>query len=94
MHTKSVLTKPLLFHATLLSTHIAAPLQDISLGQAFGWELLMTFLLLVTIYSVAVGEPSFGIVGPLAIGMALWAAALAGGGYTGAALNPARVLGE
>lgn len=54
----------------------------------------MTFLLVVTIYSVAVGEPSFGIIGPLAIGMALFAAALTGGGFTGAALNPARVLGR
>lgn len=54
----------------------------------------MTFLLVVTIYSVAVGEPSFGIIGPLAIGAALFAAAITGGGFTGAALNPARVLGE
>lgn len=54
----------------------------------------MTFLLVVTIYSVAVGEPSFGIMGPLVIGAALFAAAITGGGFTGAALNPARVLGE
>jgi glycerol uptake facilitator-like aquaporin len=53
----------------------------------------MTFLLVVTVYSVAVGEPSFGIMGPLVIGAALYAAALTGGGFTGAALNPARVLG-
>lgn len=65
----------------------------ITLSQAFGWELVMTFLLVVTIYSVAVGEPSFGVVGPLAIGLALFAAATTGGGFTGAALNPARVLG-
>lgn len=65
----------------------------INLWQAFGWETIMTFLLVVTVYSVAVGEPSFGIIGPLAIGLALFAAALTGGGYTGAALNPARVLG-
>lgn len=54
----------------------------------------MTFLLVVTIYSVAVGEPSFGIMGPLVIGAAVYAAAITGGGFTGAALNPARVLGE
>jgi aquaporin TIP len=65
----------------------------ISLGQAFGWEAIMTFLLVVTIYSVAVGQPDFGVMGPLAIGLALFAAALTGGGFTGAALNPARVLG-
>ncbi|KAF6260340.1 aquaporin-like protein [Scenedesmus sp. NREL 46B-D3] len=65
----------------------------ISLGQAFGWEAIMTFLLVVTIYSVAVGRPDFGIMGPLASGLAMSAAALAGGRFTGAALNPARVLG-
>lgn len=53
----------------------------------------MTFLLVITVYSVAVGEPSFGIMGPLVIGASLFAAALTGGGFTGAALNPARVLG-
>eukprot|EP00878_Enallax_costatus_P025762 GHUV01027589.1.p1 GENE.GHUV01027589.1~~GHUV01027589.1.p1 ORF type:complete len:112 (-),score=18.90 GHUV01027589.1:5-340(-) len=66
----------------------------INLWQAFGWETIMTFLLVITVYSVAVGEPSFGIIGPLAIGLAVFAAALTGGGFTGAALNPARVLGK
>lgn len=64
----------------------------ISLGQAFGWELLMTFVLVITVYSVAVGEPSFGIVGPAAIGASVYATAIVGGGFTGGALNPARVL--
>lgn len=68
--------------------------QGINLWHAFGWEVLMTFLLVVTVYSVAVGEPSFGIMGPLVIGAAVYAAAITGGGFTGAALNPARVLGE
>lgn len=44
-------------------------LQGINLWQAFGWEAITTFMLVVTVYSVAVGEPSFGIVGPLAIGL-------------------------
>lgn len=61
--------------------------------QLFGWEAIMTFLLVATVYSVAVGEPSFGIIGPLAIGLSLFAAAITGGGFTGASLNPARALG-
>ncbi|KAF8073180.1 TIP1-2 [Scenedesmus sp. PABB004] len=70
-----------------------APHIGVGLWRAFGWETVMTFMLVVTVYSVAVGEPSFGIVGPLAIGLAVYAAALAGGFFTGAAMNPARVLG-
>lgn len=48
----------------------------ITLGETFGWETLATFLLVVTIYSVAVGEPSFGVAAPLAIGLALFAASV------------------
>ncbi len=46
--------------------------------MAFAWEFIMTFLLVVTIYAVAVGEPSFGVVSPLAIGLSLFVAATTG----------------
>lgn len=67
--------------------------QAISLAQAFGWEAIMTFVLVSTVYAVAVGEPSFGNIGPFAIGLALWASGFIGSQYTGTALNPSRVLG-
>jgi hypothetical protein len=70
-----------------------APSSGASLGQAFGWELLMTCLLVLTVYAVAIGEPSFGVAGPLAIGLAVVAAAMTGGRFSGGAMNPARVLG-
>lgn len=38
----------------------------------------MTFVLVCTVYAVAVGEPSFGNIGPFAIGLALWASAYIG----------------
>jgi glycerol uptake facilitator-like aquaporin len=55
--------------ATCNNYNIVTWLQGISLVQAFGWEAIMTFLLVVTIYSVAVGQPDFGVMGPLAIGL-------------------------
>lgn len=70
-----------------------APAAGATMGQAFGWEVAGTFLLVVAVYAVAVGEPSFGIVAPLGVGAALFAAATTGGAYSGAAFNPARVLG-
>ena len=38
----------------------------------------MTFVLVSVVYAVAVGEPSFGIMGPFAVGLALFAMVFAG----------------
>ncbi|KAK9846029.1 hypothetical protein WJX84_009303 [Apatococcus fuscideae] len=62
-------------------------------GMAFGWEAVMTFTLVATVYSVALGTPNFGNVGPLIIGLVLAASAMLASDKTGAALNPARALG-
>lgn len=47
-------------------------------GMLFGWETVMTFVLVSVVYAVAVGEPSFGNVGPLAVGLSLFAMVFAG----------------
>ena len=44
----------------------------------FGWETVMTFVLVSTVYAVAIGEPSFGVVGPFAVGLSLFAMVFAG----------------
>jgi aquaporin TIP len=54
---------------------------------------MMTFLLVLTVYAAAVAKPGHGNTAPLAIGLSLYAAALTGGPYTGASLNPARTIG-
>lgn len=38
----------------------------------------MTFVLVSVVYSVAVGEPSFGIIGPWAVGLSLFSMVFAG----------------
>ncbi|KAK9816284.1 hypothetical protein WJX74_004177 [Apatococcus lobatus] len=65
----------------------------ITKGMAFGWECIMTFTLVAIVYSVALGEPNFGNVGPLVIGLVQAMAAFATANKTGAAINPARALG-
>ncbi|EFN53106.1 hypothetical protein CHLNCDRAFT_26177, partial [Chlorella variabilis] len=65
----------------------------IRVDQLFGWELLMTLLLVSVVYAVAISKPGHGNIGPLAVGYTLFASAFIGGPLTGAALNPARVLG-
>eukprot|EP00891_Asterochloris_glomerata_P004183 jgi/Astpho2/4183/e_gw1.00064.59.1_t len=65
----------------------------INKGQLFWWEALMTFVLVSVVFAVAVTKPGHGNVGPLIVGFSLFASAFIGGQFTGAALNPARVLG-
>ena len=66
---------------------------DLTDAQIFGWECVMTFTLISCVYACGVAKPGHGSHTPFAVGLALLACAGAGGQYTGAALNPARVLG-
>ncbi|DBB15366.1 TPA: hypothetical protein ACH3X3_003608 [Trebouxia sp. C0006] len=50
----------------------------VSLGMLFGWKAVMTFVLVSVVYAVAIGDPSFGAMGPLAIGLSLLAMVFAG----------------
>lgn len=69
------------------------PSHGLTRGMAFGWEAVMTFVLVAVVYAVAIGKPSFSETGPLAVGFSLWASAIVAGDLTGASLNPARTLG-
>lgn len=62
-------------------------------SQLFGWEALMTFTLISCVYACGVAKPGHGSHTPLAVGLSLLACAGTGAGWTGAALNPARVIG-
>ena len=65
----------------------------VSHAQLWGWETVMSVLLIVTVYEVAVVQKGASNVGPLVIGLSLIVAAYVGGPATGAALNFARVFG-
>ncbi|CAE7358165.1 Aqp8 [Symbiodinium natans] len=67
--------------------------KDLTDEQVFGWECVMTFTLISCVYACGVAKPGHGSHTPFAVGLALLACAGSGGQYTGAALNPARVLG-
>ncbi len=56
-------------------------------------EFLLTTFLVLVIFAVAVDHRNDRRFAPVAIGLAVLVAVLAGGPYTGAALNPARWLG-
>ena len=62
-------------------------------GQIFGWEFVMAFTLLSTVYACGMAKPGHGSFTPYAVGLALLCCAGSGGQYTGASLNPARVIG-
>lgn len=62
------------------------------LGQAFGMETVLTFLLMFVILCVAVGAKEKGLMAGIAIGGTVALDALFGGPVTGASMNPARSL--
>lgn len=59
------------------------PAAGVSNGQFFGWELVLSFILVSTKYAVAVGNPSLGNVAPFAVGLSLIVDIFAGAEYFG-----------
>lgn len=73
------------------------PRADLSPIQIFGWEAVGTLCFLAPIFSVVwytQNKSGYGNTGPLIVGLSLMGTAMAVGPWTGAALNPARVLGS
>ena len=68
------------------------PADGIGTAQAFVLEVILTFLLVNSIYFTAVSGKA-GNLAPIAIGLTLVFCILMGGPLTGASLNPARSLG-
>ncbi|GBF97262.1 hypothetical protein Rsub_09953 [Raphidocelis subcapitata] len=62
-------------------------------SQLFGWECIMTFTLISAVYACGIAKPGHGSFTPLVVGLTLTACAGTGAKWTGAALNPARVIG-
>jgi glycerol uptake facilitator-like aquaporin len=65
---------------------------DVTTGQAFLIEAIITFVLVFVVFGSAV-DPQAPKLGGLAVGLVAVAATLALGPLTGAALNPARAFG-
>lgn len=61
--------------------------------QAFAWELVLTFFLMLVITAVATDERAVGNAAALAIGATVALGSLVGGPISGASMNPARSLG-
>jgi aquaporin NIP len=61
--------------------------------QAFVWEVVLTFFLVLVITAVATDDRAVGNAAALAIGGTVALGALVGGSISGASMNPARSLG-
>jgi glycerol uptake facilitator-like aquaporin len=64
---------------------------DISLGQLFGWEVVMTFTLISVVYACGIAKPGHGSFTPLVVGLSL--VACAGTGADARASGPRIILG-
>ena len=64
-----------------------------SVGQAFVWEAMLTFFLMLVIVAVATDVRAVGSAAAIAIGATVAMGALVGGPVSGASMNPARSIG-
>jgi MIP family channel proteins len=71
---------------------LGATLPSGSQGQAFLWELVMTFFLMFVIMAVATDTRAVGEAAAIAIGGTIALDAMFGGPITGASMNPARSI--
>ncbi|KAK9915134.1 hypothetical protein WJX75_005159 [Coccomyxa subellipsoidea] len=60
--------------------------------ETWAWETILTFVLIYVVYATAIASPGHGSLSPLAIGLTVYVGAVAGGNWTGASMNPARVI--
>jgi aquaporin NIP len=72
---------------------VGATLPSGSEGQAFFWELVLTFFLMLVIMAVATDSRAVGEAAAIAIGGTVGLDALFGGPISGASMNPARSIG-
>ncbi|OMO91047.1 Major intrinsic protein [Corchorus olitorius] len=95
-HLNPAVTLGLLFggHITL-STPVITLASGVGSVQGIVWEIVLTFILLFTVYATIV-DPKKGSIdglGPLLTGLVVGACILAGGSFSGASMNPARSFG-
>ncbi len=72
---------------------VGATLPSGSQGQAFLWELILTFFLMFVIMAVATDTRAVGEAAAIAIGGTVGLDAMFGGPISGASMNPARSIG-
>jgi glycerol uptake facilitator-like aquaporin len=73
--------------------HVGATFPSGSDGQAFLWEAVLTFFLMLVIMAVATDARAVGEAAAIAVGATVGLDAMFGGPVTGASMNPARSLG-
>jgi aquaporin TIP len=90
----ALLVKLLLPHLAVRNAMAGVPViaSSVSLGQAIGIELVLTFFLVSAVYGTAVSPDAPRVAG-FGIGLVLLFDILVGGPLTGAAMNPARAFG-
>lgn len=74
------------------ATDFGATIPTVDLLRAFIWEVLLTFILMFVIVSVATDARAEGLMAGTAIGATVALCAWLGGAITGASMNPARTL--
>ena len=83
--------KSLTFYPPNLGVHALA--SGVGVGQGLILEVILTFILVFTIFATAMDSRSSKVVAPIAIGLAITVDSLVAIPLTGASMNPARSFG-
>ena len=75
------------------SSTLGATIPSGSAGQSLVLEMLLTFILMLTIINVATGSSEKGVMAGMAVGGVVALGALFAGPISGASMNPARSIG-
>ena len=74
-----------------LGAHVLGP--DVTVGMGILIEIVITFVLVFTVFTTAIDPKGMGRLAPLAIGLAVLVGHIVAVTFTGASMNPARSLG-
>ena len=87
------LVAPRQLYESFTSIGVPGLAEEVNMFNGIAFEAILTFFLAFVIWGVAVDRRGPASIAPLAIGLTVTFAILAGGAFVGAALNPARWFG-
>ncbi len=89
----AALLKAMFYNFDGVTLGVTNPAEGVTVGQAVGFEIIATFILVLVVLQVVTGPESAGALAGVAIGGAVTVDVFLAGPVCGASMNPARSIG-